>query len=154
MNVVSTDLSFGMLSAGHGMPQRVQSDASALPFRTAIFDGITCGYALRNFTDLQGTFNEMARVLRAGGRLSFLEVAEPTSGMLRLGFRIWFRGVVPFIGGLVSDRDAYRYLPKSTAYLPPTEVIIAMLNRAGFTAVNHRLVMGGLSQQFIATRTS
>ena len=151
-HAVATDLSFGMLAAGHDMPERIQADASQLPFRTGAFDGITCGYALRNFTDLAATFDEMARVVRAGGRISLLEVAEPSRGLLRTGFRIWFRKVVPFIGSLVSDRDAYHYLPQSTAYLPESPEIVAMLTRAGFSAVNHRRVMGGLSQQFVATR--
>lgn len=150
---VATDLSYGMLHAGREMPERVQADASQLPFRSASFDGVTCGYALRNFTDLALTFDEMARVTRRGGRLSLLEVAEPRSGILRTGFRIWFRRVVPFIGSLVSDRAAYHYLPESTAYLPSSEEIVRMLNRAGFTAVNHRRVMGGLSQQFLGTRS-
>jgi len=66
-----------------------------LPFRSGGFDGITCGYALRNFTDLAATFDEMARVVRPGGRLSLLEVAEPRSGLFRAGFRLWFRKVVP-----------------------------------------------------------
>jgi demethylmenaquinone methyltransferase/2-methoxy-6-polyprenyl-1,4-benzoquinol methylase len=96
----------------------------------------------------------MARVLRPGGRLSLLEVAEPRGGLLRAGFRVWFRRVVPFIGSVLSDRDAYHYLPASTAYLPETSEIVAMLNRAGFSAVNHRRIMGGLSQQFLATRSA
>lgn len=150
---VATDLSYGMLLAGRQMNERVQADASRLPFRSEVFDGVTCGYALRNFADLAGTFDEMARVTRPGGRLSLLEVAEPASGLLRSGFRIWFRHVVPFIGSLVSDRAAYHYLPQSTAYLPASDEIVRMLNHSGFTAVNHRRVMGGLSQQFIATRT-
>ena len=150
---VATDLSYGMLQAGREMPERVQADASRLPFRSGSFDGVTCGYALRNFTDLTLTFDEMARVIRPGGRLSLLEVAEPRSGILRTGFRIWFRRVVPFIGSLVSDRAAYHYLPESTAYLPTSEEIVRLLNRSGFTAVNHRRVMGGLSQQFLGTRS-
>jgi demethylmenaquinone methyltransferase/2-methoxy-6-polyprenyl-1,4-benzoquinol methylase len=151
---VATDLSYNMLNVGKAMPERVQSDASKMPFRNASFDGVTCGYALRNFTDLAGTFEEIARVLRPGGRVSLLEVAEPASGLLRVGFRLWFRKVVPFIGSLVSDRAAYHYLPASTAYLPTSREIATMLNQAGFSAVNHRRVMGGLSQQFLATRAS
>ncbi len=96
----------------------------------------------------------MARVVRPGGRLSLLEVAEPRSGPWRAGFRIWFRRVVPLLGSLISDGAAYRYLPASTAYLPPPETIAAMLNGAGFSSVNHRRVMGGLSQQFLATRAA
>ena len=152
LHAVATDLSFGMLHAGRRMPERVQADASALPFRSAGFDGVTCGYALRNFTDLAATFDEMARVVRPGGRLSLLEVAEPRAGIWRAGFRLWFRRVVPFIGSLLSDRAAYHYLPQSTAYLPESGEIVRMLNRSGFCAVNHRRVMGGLSQQFVATR--
>lgn len=152
--VVATDLSFGMLRVGRNMRAKVQSDASALPFASAVFDGVTCGYALRNFTDLAGTFDEMARVLRPGGRLSILEIAEPEKGLLRAGFRLWFRRIVPFIGSLVSDRAAYHYLPRSTAYLPSSEEMVGMLNLSGFSAVNHRRVMGGLSQQFVATRRS
>ena len=151
---VAADLSYGMLQAGRNMSDRVQADASTLPFHDGAFDGVTCGYALRNFTDLAGTFDEMARVTRAGGRISLLEVAEPRGGLWRAGFRFWFRKVVPFIGSLVSDRAAYHYLPESTAYLPSSDEIARMLNRSGFSAVNHRRVMGGLSQQFVATRNS
>ncbi len=151
---IATDLSFGMLDAARVVAHRVQADASTLPFRDAVFDGVTCGYALRNFTDLARTFDEMARVTRPGGRLSLLEVSEPTSGLLRAGFRLWFRRIVPFIGSLFSDRAAYHYLPESTAYLPTSPEIVRMLNQSGFVAVNHRRVMGGLSQQFIATRST
>jgi demethylmenaquinone methyltransferase/2-methoxy-6-polyprenyl-1,4-benzoquinol methylase len=143
-----------MLHAGRGVRERVQADAVHLPFRRGGFDGVTCGYALRNFTDLEATLTEVARVLRPGGRLSLLEVAEPRSGLWRAGFRLWFRKVVPFIGSLLSDRDAYHYLPASTAYLPSASDIASMLNRCGFSSVNHRRVMGGLSQQFLATRTT
>lgn len=148
----ATDLSFGMLAAGRKMPDRVQADASSLPFRDGSFDGLTCGYALRNFTDLQATLNEMARVLRPGGRLCILEIAEPEKGLWRWGFRVWFRHVVPTVGSIISDRAAYHYLPRSTAYLPATDELVAMFRRAGFRAVNHRRVMGGLSQQIVATR--
>jgi demethylmenaquinone methyltransferase / 2-methoxy-6-polyprenyl-1,4-benzoquinol methylase len=151
---VACDLSYNMLHTAHDVVDRVQADVSSLPFRWSSVDGATCGYALRNFTDLEKSFSEMARVLRPGGRLSLLEVAEPSSGLWRSGFRFWFRTVVPLIGSLVSDRDAYRYLPASTAYLPTAAEIVTMLNRAGFSGVNHRRIMGGLSQQFVATRTA
>ena len=148
----ATDLSFGMMDAGGNFAPRTQADAAHLPFKDAAFDAVTCGYALRNFTDLESAISEMARVTRRGGRVVLLEVAEPSGGLWRLGFRVWFRGVVPIIGSILSDRAAYRYLPKSTAYLPPAEELRQMMVRAGFTAVNHRLILGGLSQQFTATR--
>lgn len=149
---VAVDLSYGMLAAGRLPAPRVQADGLALPFPDGAFDGLTCGYALRNFTDLAGTLAEMGRVVRPGGRLGLLEVAEPTNPALRAGFRAWFRHGAPALGGLLSDREAYRYLPESTAYLPEADVIRSMLNDAGFSAVNHRLILGGLSQRWIATR--
>jgi demethylmenaquinone methyltransferase/2-methoxy-6-polyprenyl-1,4-benzoquinol methylase len=147
------DLSWGMLAANRtGLPL-AQTDGAALPVATASLDGITCGYALRNFTELQAVFDEFGRVVRPGGRISLLEVAEPDHGLLRVGHRIWFRRVVPVIGGLVSDRGAYRYLPRSTAYLPATAELRSMLTSAGFSSVNQRPLSGGLSQLITATRT-
>jgi demethylmenaquinone methyltransferase/2-methoxy-6-polyprenyl-1,4-benzoquinol methylase len=146
------DLSWGMLAANHtGLPL-AQADGASLPVGTASIDGITCGYALRNFTELGPVFGEFGRVVRPGGRISLLEVAEPEHGLLLAGHRIWFRRVVPIIGGLFSDRAAYRYLPKSTAYLPSTAELRSMLMDAGFSAVNHRPLSGGLSQLITATR--
>ena len=147
------DLSWGMLAANRtGLPL-AQADGAALPVATATVDGITCGYALRNFTELAVVFGEFGRIVRPGGRISLLEVAEPEPGLLRTGYRVWFRGVVPLIGGLLSDRSAYRYLPKSTAYLPSTEELRTLLHEAGFSSVNRRALAGGLSQLITATRS-
>jgi demethylmenaquinone methyltransferase/2-methoxy-6-polyprenyl-1,4-benzoquinol methylase len=146
------DLSWGMLAANHTGAPLAQADGSALPVATGAVDGITCGYALRNFTELGAVFHEFGRVVRPGGRISLLEVSEPDAGLLLAGHRIWFRRVVPLIGGLLSDRSAYRYLPKSTAYLPSTDELRSMLAEAGFSSVNRRGLSGGLSQLLTATR--
>lgn len=152
MRPFGVDLSWGMLVAGSSGRPLLQADGSSLPVATGSVDGITCGYALRNFTDLGTVFTELGRVVRPGGRISLLEVAEPESGLLLAGHRVWFRKVVPVIGGLVSDAAAYRYLPRSTAYLPPTSELRSMLMDAGFSAVNRHALSGGLSQLITATR--
>jgi demethylmenaquinone methyltransferase/2-methoxy-6-polyprenyl-1,4-benzoquinol methylase len=149
---VGMDLSWGMLAANRTGSPLAQADSTWLPLADGSVDGITCGYALRNFTELAAVFAEFGRVVRPGGRISLLEVAEPEGGLLRTGDRIWFRHVVPVIGGLLSDRAAYRYLPRSTAYLPPTATLRSMLGEAGFSAINHRPLSGGLSQMITATR--
>jgi demethylmenaquinone methyltransferase / 2-methoxy-6-polyprenyl-1,4-benzoquinol methylase len=149
---VGADLSWGMLEAGGGALSGLEADAAALPFKTGSLDGIVCGYALRNFTDLAACFAEAARVLRPGGRLCALEVAAPPRGPIRTGYTIWFEHVVPAIGAALSDRDAYRYLPRSTVYLPDEPVLRGLLLETGFATVGRRLLSGGLSQLITATR--
>jgi demethylmenaquinone methyltransferase / 2-methoxy-6-polyprenyl-1,4-benzoquinol methylase len=149
---VGSDLSRGMLGRRHTPFPAVQSDAAALPFLTGSIDGVVCGYALRNFSDLAGSLAEAARVLRPGGRLAVLEVAAPEHSFMRSGFNLWFRRCVPAIGGLLSDRAAYHYLPRSTAYLPEPGALRDLLVAAGFATVGRRVLQGGLSQIVTATR--
>jgi demethylmenaquinone methyltransferase/2-methoxy-6-polyprenyl-1,4-benzoquinol methylase len=150
--VIGADLSAGMLAANGASTPLVEADGSSLPFAEGAFDGLVCGYALRNFTGLAATLSECARVLRAGGRLAVLEVDAPTSPLWRAGYDVWFNRAVPALGGALSDREAYRYLPRSVAYLPAAHVLRRMLRDAGFSAVGIRPLAGGLSQLVVATR--
>ena len=148
---VALDLSLGMLESGAGAPA-AQCDAAALPVRDGAADGVVCGFALRNFTDLEGSLREMARAMRPGGRAALLEVGAPAHPLLRAGYSLWFDRVVPLIGAALSDRAAYRYLPASVAYLPEPDEMRALLERVGFDAVEHQLLSGGCSQLYVATR--
>jgi demethylmenaquinone methyltransferase / 2-methoxy-6-polyprenyl-1,4-benzoquinol methylase len=150
--VIGADLSAGMLFANDASTPLVEADGRLLPFADGAFDGLVCGYALRNFADLAATLAECARVLRSGGRLAALEVDAPTSRLWRAGYDVWFTKAVPVLGGALSDREAYRYLPRSVAYLPPAVELRRMLLAAGFSAVGVRPLAGGLSQQIVATR--
>lgn len=150
--VVGADMSWGMLARGPREAPAVQADAGLLPFATASFDGVVCGYALRNFTDLAASLAEAARVLRPGGRIAVLEVATPPNPLVRAGHAVWFRHAVPLIGAALSDPSAYRYLPESVAYLPDGDGLRAMLRDVGFATVGRRLLQGGLSQILTATR--
>jgi demethylmenaquinone methyltransferase/2-methoxy-6-polyprenyl-1,4-benzoquinol methylase len=149
---VGVDLALGMLRAAHTDAPLVRADALALPFPSQHFDALTCGFALRNFTTLPGVFAECARVLRPGARIALLEVAEPSSPIPRAVHDVWFRHVVPFVGGLVSDRQAYRYLPASTSYLPPVPVLCDLLAEAGILRVSQRLLGLGAAQLITGAR--
>jgi demethylmenaquinone methyltransferase / 2-methoxy-6-polyprenyl-1,4-benzoquinol methylase len=143
---VGADRSAGMLAAARTTSPLMRGDALGLPFRTGALDGLVCGFALRNFAELPPVFAECVRVLRPGGRLALLEVAEPARPLVRLGHSIWFERFVPLVGGLLSDRAAYRYLPRSVAYLPTEVELAAMLSAAGFQDVRRRNLSGGLAQ--------
>jgi demethylmenaquinone methyltransferase/2-methoxy-6-polyprenyl-1,4-benzoquinol methylase len=118
----------------------------------ASLDGATCGFALRNLVELRAFFDELARVVRPGGRIALLEVAEPPNRALRWGHSIYFGKVVPKVGGLLSDAGAYQYLPKSVAYLPPPEEMLDDLADAGFSYVRRQLLSTGIAQLVTATR--
>ena len=149
---ISMDLSFGMLSADRSGVPRTQVDILKLPVPNMCVDGITCGFALRNLENLQMFFIELARVTRHGGRIALLDVSVPTNRFVRFGNKIYFGRVVPIIGGLFSNRAAYRYLPRSVAYLPEPEQLISMLHQSGFADAQHRQLSGGLTQLIVATR--
>jgi demethylmenaquinone methyltransferase/2-methoxy-6-polyprenyl-1,4-benzoquinol methylase len=149
---VGVDLSLGMLTHARTDAPLVQADARGLPVPDRSFDGAVSGFALRNFVDLGPVFAELARVIRPEGRVALLDVAIPGHPVLRAGHAVYFQHVVPRIGGLLSDGGAYRYLPRSLAYLPPVAELLGLLEEAGFTAVDRRLLSGGITQLITGTR--
>ncbi|MBI2764744.1 MAG: ubiquinone/menaquinone biosynthesis methyltransferase [Chloroflexi bacterium] len=155
-NVVALDFAREMLL---GAVQRdlfpvafVQADALRLPIADASLTVAVSGFALRNFTAIPPVLAELARVLAPGGRLGLLEVDRPRNRVVRAGHGIYFNRVVPFLGGLLSDAAAYRYLPASTVYLPPERELIAMLHAAGFTRVRKKRHLLGAAQSITAVR--
>jgi demethylmenaquinone methyltransferase/2-methoxy-6-polyprenyl-1,4-benzoquinol methylase len=159
---VGADRSAGMLGAARTSAPLVRGDGLALPFRSGALDGLVCGFALRNFEALAPVLAECARVLRPGGRLALLEVDAPSQPLLRLGHRVWFGTVVPFVGGMVAARSgaprarataAYRYLPASVAYLPPPAELLTMISSTGFASVERQALSGGIAQLLTGTRS-
>ncbi|HET8930706.1 MAG TPA: class I SAM-dependent methyltransferase, partial [Acidimicrobiales bacterium] len=149
---IGVDFSHGMLAAARTGAPLVNADALHLPFADASVDGLTCGFALRNFVELAPMFAESARVLRPGGRMALLEVATPPNALMRFGHGIYFGQVVPRLGALLSDGEAYRYLPDSVAYLPDTATLLSMIADAGFDRVGRIELTGGIAQLITATR--
>jgi demethylmenaquinone methyltransferase/2-methoxy-6-polyprenyl-1,4-benzoquinol methylase len=152
MRPIGMDLSLGMLTHATTSAPLAQADALQLPVRSSSVDAITCGFGLRNVTDPVLLFAECARTLRRGGRAAFLEIAEPENRVLRAGHSIYFKRIMPLIGGMLSDRQAYRYLPSSVIYLPSPRQLGEMLAAAGFGDVERVLVGGGAAQIVTATK--
>jgi demethylmenaquinone methyltransferase / 2-methoxy-6-polyprenyl-1,4-benzoquinol methylase len=149
---IGFDFSHGMLSAAKTTAPLVEADILRLPLADSSVDGATCGFALRNVVDLGDFFQELGRVVRRGGRISLLDASSPDNPVLRAGHGVYFNRVVPLIGGALSDRSAYAYLPRSMAYLPPAAEMLSMLRGAGFPDAVRRQLSGGLTQLLVGTR--
>jgi demethylmenaquinone methyltransferase/2-methoxy-6-polyprenyl-1,4-benzoquinol methylase len=149
---IGFDFAFGMLANARTDAPLVQADVLCLPVPDASADGVTCGFALRNVVSLDDLFAELARVVRPGGAIELLDASRPEQPVLRAGHAVYFEHVVPLIGGLLSDRDAYAYLPRSMAYLPPPDQMLAMLRGAGFPSARRLQLSGGITQLFAGVR--
>lgn len=150
-NPIGVDLSLGMLKAARTTAPLVQADVLHLPFADGSVDGVTCGFALRNFVELPGFFQEVRRVLRPGGQMSLVDAYQPTHPAMRAMHSLYFGKIVPVIGGLFSDVDAYRYLPRSLGYLPPIPQILSSIRDAGFSEIHRDVLAYGAAHCFSGT---
>jgi demethylmenaquinone methyltransferase/2-methoxy-6-polyprenyl-1,4-benzoquinol methylase len=149
---IGFDFSHGMLVNARTDAPLVEADILRLPLLDGSVDGVTCGFALRNVVSLGDLFAELGRVVRRGGRIALLDASRPDNPVMRAGHAVYFNRAVPMIGGVISDRDAYAYLPRSMAYLPPPIEIVQMLRHAGFGDATRTQLSGGLTQLFTGTR--
>ena len=157
--VVGSDFSEAMLdlarrkSGEEGLPvEWGWADALDLPYGDESFDAVTIGFGARNLADLQKGLSEMARVLRPGGRLVILEITRPQREPLASFYSLWFDRVVPVIGSLAGDSDAYSYLPNSVRSFPDPQRLAAMIDAAGFTEIRWLLLAGGIIAIHSATK--
>lgn len=113
-----------------------QMDAVALAFEDASFDVVTVAFGVRNMTDPIAALRELRRVLRPGGRLLVLEFSLPGSPLVRAPFLVYFRHVLPRVGGWISGKeDAYRYLNRSVEGFPYGEDFAEILRNVGLRDV-------------------
>jgi demethylmenaquinone methyltransferase/2-methoxy-6-polyprenyl-1,4-benzoquinol methylase len=149
---IGFDFSHGMLTNARTDAPLVEADIQRLPLADGAAQGATCGFALRNVVSIPELFAELARVVRPGGRIALLDASQPDNAVMRAGHALYFRRVVPLIGGLLSNRTAYSYLPRSMAYLPPPEEMVRMLRDAGFPDARRLQLSGGIVQLLVGTR--
>jgi demethylmenaquinone methyltransferase/2-methoxy-6-polyprenyl-1,4-benzoquinol methylase len=145
--VVGSDFSEGMLERARAKSRAVrweQANALALPYEDASFDAATVGFGARNFSDLERGIGEMARVVRSGGRVVVLEITAPTGPPLSTFFSLWFDRIVPLLGRVTGEDQAYSYLPSSVKRFPGPRELGAILAGAGLTDVRWILTAGGI----------
>lgn len=159
--IVGSDFSEQMLdlarakSGEQGLPVEFGwADALALPYGDDSFDAVTVGFGARNLADLDKGLAEMARVLRPGGRVVILEITRPEREPLSSFYGLWFDRVVPLLGNVAGDPDAYSYLPESVRSFPAPRALAEKMDAAGFGEIRWLLLAGGIIAIHSATLKS
>ena len=158
--IIGVDLSEGMLAvaaervkrAKYAVPVTLSAEnCQELSLASQSVDAVTCTLGIRNFSDpLQG-LREMHRILRPGGALAILELSEPREGLLRQGYNIYAKRLIPWIGQLCAhDRSAYSYLPASITAMPQREAMTSLIRRAGFSEVQYKEMPLGICVLYTA----
>lgn len=160
--VTGIDISAGMMeplmrkAAHEGVHDRIKllkADALQMPFEADTFHRVTCAFGVRNFEDKDKGLAEFLRVLKPGGRAVILELGIPDKPFVKSVYKIYFKHILPLIGGLISgNRSAYRYLPESVYAFPSPETFCVKMKRAGFQNVRHRSLTFGLCRLFIGEK--
>ncbi len=160
--VVGIDLSKEMMAIGEQKVERmgyekqvefVFGNAQQMPFKEASFDGATCAYGCRNFSDLEAGLREMYRVLKPGGQVTILEFSYPQNRLVRAVYDLYFSHLLPWIGRLVSkDKTAYTYLNKSVKSFVWGEAFAQRLRDVGFVEQTFVTLTFGITTVYTAKK--
>jgi len=160
--ITGIDISKGMLNVGNKkiankrLENRVtlqQADSENLPFKNNSFDGMTAGFGVRNFENLQKGLKEMHRVLSNDGIVAILEPSIPKYFPIKQFYNLYFHQVLPVIGSFISkDKNAYKYLPESVNAFPSGDKFINELKNAGFNRCKHIPLTLGIVSLYIAIK--
>jgi len=157
--VIGLDISAGMLEVGRKKIARkkasdtiemVLGDSENLQFEDESIDAITVGFGVRNFENLEKGMSEILRVLRPGGAAAILEPSIPRRFPMKQLFFLYFRGILPLIGRLVSkDRRAYTYLPESVKAFPNGKEFTAICKKVGFSKAEYKPLSLGICSMYL-----
>ena len=153
--VVGMDISDGMLEVGRQKMRKrkvddvismLNGDSENVPFEDGYFDGVTVGFGVRNFENLEKGLSEMLRVTRKGGKIVILEFSKPKRFPVKQAFGFYSKYLIPFFGKLISkDKKAYAYLPESVAAFPEGDDFLTILTKLGYRNATARPVSGGIA---------
>jgi demethylmenaquinone methyltransferase / 2-methoxy-6-polyprenyl-1,4-benzoquinol methylase len=131
----------------------VEADALNLSFADASFDLVTCAFGFRNLANYERGLHEILRVLKPGGAAGILEFAEPSGKVFGEFYRLYFRHILPRLGGLISgNSSAYTYLPNSVSKFPPPEELKSQFERAGYVEAGFERWTGGIITLHVGRR--
>ena len=158
--VTGLDLSDKMMAIGEEKCAKrklnttfVHGNAQEMPFAEASFEGVTCAFGCRNFSDLDAGLKEMYRVLKPGGQVTILEFSYPANRFVRALYDLYFTRILPGIGRIVSrDKTAYTYLNRSVKSFCWGEAFVQHLHAAGFRHEQFTPLSFGIATIYTASK--
>jgi demethylmenaquinone methyltransferase/2-methoxy-6-polyprenyl-1,4-benzoquinol methylase len=154
--ILAVDFSHKMLSLGRTkfigkniIP--VEGDALHLPLQQGSADLISAAFGFRNLVSYEDGLAELYRVLKPGGQIAILECNQP-DGLVAVLYNLYFKRILPWIGGKLSDRTAYSYLPHSVERFPRSPRMLELIHNAGFEQATWTSYTFGVSGLYRATK--
>ena len=149
LEVTGLDFSPAMLEVaqnkGEGLENLhwVQGDALELPFPDGMFAAACISFGLRNTAGYGRVLEEMYRVTAPGGRVFCLDSFVPDHPLVVPAYRLYFRHLMPILGGGRRYRKQYEWLYESTQQFPGRKKIMKLFSRTGMEEVQSRSRMLG-----------
>jgi demethylmenaquinone methyltransferase/2-methoxy-6-polyprenyl-1,4-benzoquinol methylase len=128
-------------------------DAVSLPFRENTFGASIIAFGLRNIPHKEKALAEMVRVIKMGGKVIVLEFTFPQKGIIRRLYPVYFKRILPWVGGFISgDKGAYAYLPESVHHFPLAKDYENLLRNSGLDGVTSRRLTSGIASIITGTK--
>mgnify|MGYP003875938083 CR=1 FL=1 len=128
------------------------ADAMDLPYEDNRFDVSSISFGIRNVDEPVTALKEMARVVRPGGKVVVLEFGQP-NGLIKWPYELYSQHIMPTLGGWLSgNREAYTYLPRTSAAFPAGEKFLALMDESdAFEDKRAVSLTGGIAYIYIGT---
>lgn len=161
VTVIGLDFAYGMLTYGQKKLRAknltdkiklIQGDAEHLPLSDESVDAISIAYGMRNVGYIETSLAEFYRVLKPGGRVAVLEFSLPQGKLFGPVFNFYFQQILPFFGGLFSNKSDYTYLPESVRHFPSRVDFMDLMRNEGFSNIEHQDLTFGVSTVFFARK--
>ncbi len=159
-SIIAADFCIPMFEAGFPKLERLKisnihpvlCNAMQLPFPSNTFDCASIAFGIRNVTDIQKAVNEMARVVRPGGKVVSLELAKPVNPIFRFIYNIYFYKALPIIGGYLNGYKEYKYLPESLTRFCSRDQFANIMINAGLRDIKVHNLVGGVAAVHSGTK--
>lgn len=160
--VTGIDISKEMVAVGiekirkMGLEDKIElmtGDSESIRFPDFSFDAATVAFGVRNFENLTRGLDELFRILKPGGTLCILEFSNPRQPLVKFGYNLYSKILLPWFGRMVSgDKSAYTYLPESVKEFPDGEKFITFMRKSGFAEIREYRLTFGIATIYIGKK--